>query len=250
MNRHFGLTAILTQFTRLALLKLFLVFSLLACTSLAHAEVALPNGEYSETLEEFRVQALGGPVRITREYYKERWQINSRWAPLSFEQDALDGSVKNINQNGTPYTRIGDAWRFGKRNLIRAQAVSVLTPGADEGLKLVSGGGSSVEFEDSNNEIDPGVFNGNFSLQSLGLGFLGWSRIQLGGAISAPTRMPSFIWGFDVSIAALKGKSKVTYSHVKFCDCESLFIQDPCKDCASWAEATNKPCACDTRLFD
>ena len=106
---------------------------LLSAAIPAHSEVALPNGEYREEIEELRVQTIAGPIRVTRDYVLDRWQINARWNPLKFNLDALDGSVKSIDRNSALFERRGDAWVFDARALIRKAPVSVLAPGAGEG---------------------------------------------------------------------------------------------------------------------
>ena len=110
-----------------------LIAGLLVFSATARAEVALPNGEYREEIEDLRVQTIGGPIRVTRDYVFDRWQINARWNPLKFNLDAYDGSVKSIDRNTAIFNRRGDAWAFDARTIIRKQAVSVLTPGAGEG---------------------------------------------------------------------------------------------------------------------
>lgn len=110
-----------------------IIAGLLVFSATARAEVALPNGEYREEIEDLRVQVLGGPIRVTRDYVFDRWQINARWNPLKFNLDALDGSVKSIDRNSALFERRGDAWVFDARALIRKAPVSVLAPGAGEG---------------------------------------------------------------------------------------------------------------------
>ena len=125
----------------------FLATALVACllvfSATTRAEVALPNGEYREEVEDLRVQVLGGPIRVTRDYVFDRWQVNARWAPLKFNLDALDGSVKSIDRNSAIFNRKGDAWVFDARTIIRKQAVSVLTPSAGEGSAPATLEGSS-----------------------------------------------------------------------------------------------------------
>ncbi|WP_301100400.1 hypothetical protein, partial [Propionivibrio sp.] len=102
--------------TKLRLHTLLSGICLTALTTLfappAQAEVALPNGDYRDEVEEFRIQTLAGPVRVLRDYVFNHWQINARWAPLKFNLDALDGSVKSIDRNSVLFTRQGDVWVF------------------------------------------------------------------------------------------------------------------------------------------
>jgi RHS repeat-associated protein len=107
----------------------------LLCLLLAHtvaAQVTLPNGTYSESVEDLRVKVLGGHLVIDRQYLDGRWQIAPRWNSLKFTYDPLDSSVTSIDRNGSVYARQGDGWAFDKRNLIRRQSVSVL-PAAPAG---------------------------------------------------------------------------------------------------------------------
>ena len=77
-----------------------------------HAAVSQPNGEYREEVEEFRVQAIGGAVRVVRDYVFDRWQVNARWNPLKFTYDNLDGSVKTIEINSAVFLPQGDGWAY------------------------------------------------------------------------------------------------------------------------------------------
>ena len=116
-----------------SLLGRFALILTILLSPLARSEVSLPNGDCRETVEEFRVQALGGSVRVTRDYVFDQWQLNARWAPLKFNLDALDGSIKSIDRNTVIFERRGDAWVFGNHTVIRKQTISRLTPGAGEG---------------------------------------------------------------------------------------------------------------------
>lgn len=87
----------------------------------------------------------------------------------------------------------------------------------------VTGGGSAIEFNDSNVEIDPYVFEGGFRFFSAGAGVgltYGWSYIQLGEAFATASWKPSPSIGFDASIAAsIYGRSSVFWPEIKDCAC-------------------------------
>jgi RHS repeat-associated protein len=112
----------------------FLILTLLLVAGLAQASVSFPNGDWrEESIEEYRVKVVGGWVRVQRDYVFDKWQINARWNPLSFEKDLLDDSVKRITRNEAVFEKQGDAYAFGKRALIRAQPVLRLPPGSAQG---------------------------------------------------------------------------------------------------------------------
>jgi hypothetical protein len=107
----------------------------------------------------------------------------------------------------------------GKYAYVHVYASAVVT---GLGAK-VTGGGSSITFNDSNSEIDPYVFEGTFRFFSAGAGVgltYGWSYIQLGEAFATPSWKPSPSIGFDASVAAsIYGRSAVFWPEIKDCDC-------------------------------
>src|SRR5450755_1581355 len=76
-----------------------------ACSMHAYADVSLPNGEYTATIEDLKVKVLGGYVTVARTWTNGRWYVNPDWADLKFTFDNLDGSVKGIERAGTIYER-------------------------------------------------------------------------------------------------------------------------------------------------
>jgi hypothetical protein len=81
-----------------------------------------------------------------------------------------------------------------------------------------------VEFEDGNTSIDTRVFDGKFQIFSLGGGLgvaLGWSLIEMGGAVSEPKEKwhPGLSIGFGISAAAFIGASGTWGIEIKDCPC-------------------------------
>ena len=86
------------------------------------------------------------------------------------------------------------------------------------------GGAGPVEFEDGNTSIDTRVFDGKFQIFSLGGGLgvaLGWSLIEMGGAVSEPKEKwhPGLSIGFGISAAAFIGASGTWGIEIKDCPC-------------------------------
>ena len=77
----------------------------LACCTHAYADVRLPNGEYTTTVEDLKVKVIGGYLTIARSWTNGRWYANPQWADLKFTYDSLDGSVRGIDRAGTIYER-------------------------------------------------------------------------------------------------------------------------------------------------
>ena len=107
----------------------------------------------------------------------------------------------------------------GKYAYVRVFASAVV---AGLGAKA-TGAGGGVEFNDSNIEIDPDVFTGNYRFFSGGLGagpVASYSYTQLGQAFSTPSLIPSTSLGYDVSFAAsIFGRSAVASIDIKDCGC-------------------------------
>lgn len=132
-------------------MRLFVWLGFWTFPSWALGQVTLPNGSYSESVEDLRVTAPGGAVLVTRQYLEGRWQVNARWNSLNFSYDPLDGSVKTIIRNGSSYERVGDGWLRDGQNTIRRNQVGVLptaggtlppigVPGIDgQALRTVTG---------------------------------------------------------------------------------------------------------------
>src|SRR6266403_1736177 len=80
--------------------------ALLASMPLAQAEVRLPAGEYTETVEDLKVKVLGGYVTVSRSWTDGRWYVNPAWTDLILTYDSLDGSVKGIERAGTIYVQV------------------------------------------------------------------------------------------------------------------------------------------------
>lgn len=94
--------------------------------------------------------------------------------------------------------------------------------GAGFGAKL-TGGGAGVSFDDGASDIYPEGFSGQFRMMgaNAGIGLVGgWSWYQLGSNFSDIGPEPSPGIGFDFSIVALKGSSKVVGVEWKSCGCE------------------------------
>ena len=91
--------------------------------ALAHAEVLLPNGEYTTSSEDLRVKVLGGYVTINRTWANSQWYVNPAWADLKFTYDNLDGSVKAIDRGGAYFVRAGSGvYVFDRRFFIKTTA--------------------------------------------------------------------------------------------------------------------------------
>jgi RHS repeat-associated protein len=107
----------------------------------------------------------------------------------------------------------------GKYAYVRVFASAVV---AGVGAKA-TGAGGGVEFNDSNIEIDPNVFTGNYRFFAGGLGagpVASYSYTQLGQAFSTPSLIPSTSLGFDASLAAsVYGRSAVVSVDIKDCGC-------------------------------
>ena len=97
---------LLLRAARLGAACLGTAFVALAFGMHAYAEVRLPNGEYTTTIEDLKVKVLGGYVTIARSWTDGRWYANPTWADLKFTYDSLDGSVKGIERAGTIYERV------------------------------------------------------------------------------------------------------------------------------------------------
>ena len=65
---------------------------MLAFCAHGYAEVRLPNGEYTTTVQDLKVKVLGGYVTIARSWTNGRWYINPDWADLKFTFDSNGGS--------------------------------------------------------------------------------------------------------------------------------------------------------------
>jgi RHS repeat-associated protein len=90
---------------------------------LAQAEVLLPNGEFTTSVEDLRVKVLGGYVIINRTWANSQWYVNPAWADLKFTFDNLDGSVKAIDRGGASFARSGNGiYIFDLRFFIKATA--------------------------------------------------------------------------------------------------------------------------------
>jgi hypothetical protein len=83
-----------------------------------------------------------------------------------------------------------------------------------------------VEFNDSNTQIDPEVFEGTFRFFSAGAGpglVYSWSYIQLGEAFAVPSVKPSPSIGVDLSAAAsIYGRSAIFWPEIKDCQCNGM----------------------------
>jgi YD repeat-containing protein len=89
----------------------------------AAAEVRLPNGEYTETVEDLSVKVLGGFVGVQRSWTNGRWYVNPAWADLRLTFDSLDGTVKALDRAGSIYERAGNGvFIFDDRFFIQATA--------------------------------------------------------------------------------------------------------------------------------
>src|SRR5690349_17951897 len=108
------------------LMAFFLMLS--AFFTNVHAQVSLPNGDFSESVEELRVKTINGFVSVNRSYFAGRWQFNTAWNSLKFERDAVDNSVKTITRNNADFARTGDGWAFGNREVITKASVAVIPP--------------------------------------------------------------------------------------------------------------------------
>ena len=107
----------------------------------------------------------------------------------------------------------------GKKGFVR-----VKTYGTAVGFGgAISGGGSSVSFEDSLNIIDPTAFNGQYKKAGYGFGFgltVGGALVQLGKAVTDLSSIkPSLGGGLDISVIGTVGWSKVTESKINNCGC-------------------------------
>ncbi len=89
----------------------------------AHAEVRLPNGEYTESTDDLKAKVLGGFVTVERSWTNGRWYVNPAWADLKLTIDSLDGSVSALDRAGSIYERSGNGiYIFDKRFFIQTTA--------------------------------------------------------------------------------------------------------------------------------
>jgi len=111
------------------LLALALAIASVSVHALEARNVRLPDGEYTESAEDLRVKVMGGYVTISRTWLRNRWWFNPAWAPLTFEYDLLDNSVKSISRAGWQYKLAGPkistgplTYAFDQRNTILSTA--------------------------------------------------------------------------------------------------------------------------------
>ncbi|HFD13394.1 MAG TPA: hypothetical protein ENJ32_13140, partial [Crenotrichaceae bacterium] len=62
--------------------RLMIALLLFIFTSLTHAQVELPSGEYNTRIDDLVVKVMGGEVKAQRTWYEGRWQFNRSWNPL------------------------------------------------------------------------------------------------------------------------------------------------------------------------
>jgi YD repeat-containing protein len=92
--------------------------------SSAHAgRVTEPNGEYLAEHIDLSVKVLGGEVQAKRTWAAGRWYLNPEWAPLRFELDNLDKSVRYIERLGNKYEKAGtDLYSLNYNRFIKRSA--------------------------------------------------------------------------------------------------------------------------------
>jgi RHS repeat-associated protein len=87
----------------------------------AHAEVILPNGEFTFSVEDMKVKVLGGVVAIKRTWSNGQWYLNPAWADLKFTLDGTGSNISVIDRAGAQYARTGNGlYVFDQRFFIRA----------------------------------------------------------------------------------------------------------------------------------
>ena len=131
-----------------------LFLSLLLSGAAAHAAVELPTGYYHQSTDDLVVKVLGGHVRLKRTWYEGEWHFTRAWNALSFEYDALDGSVKRIERNRDVYTRSAndpDLFFFDARLTVRKTA---------EGYRWADRKGNWIDYDASGRVVRYGERNG------------------------------------------------------------------------------------------
>jgi RHS repeat-associated protein len=94
--------------------------------------------------------------------------------------------------------------------------------GAGFGARL-TGGASGLTFDDGETDINPDGFEGTFRVMGANAGAIlvgGWTLYQLGSNFSDVGAAPSPGLGIDLSVAAVRGKSRVTSVEWKKCNCD------------------------------
>ena len=107
----------------------------------------------------------------------------------------------------------------GRYAYIRVKAWGV---GAGFGARL-TGGASGLTFQDGETDIYPNGFEGTFRAMGANAGAIlvgGWTWYQLGSNFSDVGAAPSAGLGFDLSVAAVRGKSRVANVEWKNCGCD------------------------------